>query len=315
MAHMILENDNIVYAGAVPWHGIGISIPPTFTANEAMMAAGLNWNVELMDLAFVRNQQAVGVMPDHLAVVRTDKMIPLGVTSDRYKPLQNSEGFDVFQHVLDTGMASIETAGSLKNGAIVWALAQIKDVEEEIVSKDTVKMYVLMSFGHDGKRAIRIGYTPIRVVCNNTLTVAENNNESKLVRVLHRGNVVQNVQALTKSMDLAAREFRMTTDQYRFLASRAVNREDLRQYVKTVLELNEDSTRSKNIIDFVMWKADHGIGNQESAGSWWSAYNSITEYLNHDAGRNVDNRFSSLWFGKNATVNKTALTEALRMAA
>lgn len=315
MAHNILENDNMVYTGAVPWHGIGVPITPNFSAHEAMMEAGLNWNVELMHLAFCQNQQAIGIMPDHYAVVRTDKMIPLGVTSERYKPLQNKDGFDIFQGVLDTNLATIETAGSLKNGAIVWALAKVKDVAEDVVKNDPIQMYVLLSFGHDGKRSVKCGFTPIRVVCNNTLTMAENDSSTRLVRILHRGEVVENTKAIIQSMDLAAQEFRMTMEQYKKLASKSVSKEDLKQYVKTVLDLDGESTRSKNIIDLVMWKDAHGMGNANSAGSAWSAYNAVTEYLSHDAGRNVDSRFSSLWFGRGANMNQTALTEALRMVA
>jgi hypothetical protein len=109
-------------------------------------------------------------------------------------------------------------------------------------------------------------------------------------------------------------------EQYRFLAkSKIVNHKDLVQYVIKVLDIeldenNEMPTRSKNRVKEVSDLAYIGVGSDLAAGTWWSAYNAVTEFLSHKAGRNPDNRYTSLWFGQNANLNKRALDLATQVA-
>jgi hypothetical protein len=122
-------------------------------------------------------------------------------------------------------------------------------------------------------------------------------------------------------MNFANQEFEATAEQYRFLASRQIKTSDLEQYVKIVLgrgDVDKDdlSTRTKNQIALITKLFDEGKGktNPAVAGSWWAAYNGVTEYLSYVAGNNNDNRMSSLWFGTGATKNKLAFETAVEMA-
>jgi hypothetical protein len=115
-------------------------------------------------------------------------------------------------------------------------------------------------------------------------------------------------------------EFEATAEQYRFLASREFNAQDVRKYVKVLCDVENVAdvdlpTRTQNTIDKIMNKI---FGEKQSmpgvAGTWWAAYNGFNEYLNYEYGRNDNNRIDSLWFGTSATDNKKALTLALTMA-
>lgn len=322
MSAEILEDDGIVYVGAKPWHGLGIEVDPNITAHEAMMQAKLDWNVEKVPLLYQTAPSFVGEpvlrnVDGHVGIKRMDTQRILGVTTPRYEPFQNADGFEVFQQVLDTGMAKIETAGSLKNGRIVWALARIQSEDLAVTGNDLIRPYVLLSFGHDGKRGIKFGFTPIRVVCWNTLSASDTNEASRLVRVAHKGDVKGNVQMLVKALDLTVQEFRATLADYRKMLNTPINQDDLREYVRVSLQLVEkdDNKRATNLINRVTDLAITGKGNAESAGTLWAGFNAVTEYLSHGAGRSADNRYSSLWFGNNKLLLQGAYDEAMRRVA
>ena len=115
------------------------------------------------------------------------------------------------------------------------------------------------------------------------------------------------------------RSFEATGDRYRALARRGVNRSDLLKYVKQVLDIENTAEMTKqdesNVSD-IIYKFEHGMGNdnKEIAGTWWAAYNGVTEWLSYNKGRNADTRISSLWLGNSALVNKKAFDLALDMA-
>ncbi len=203
----------------------------------------------------------------------------------------------------------------------------------EIAAGDIVEKYVLLSHSHDGSLALRIGFTPIRVVCHNTLSMAHSDTASKLIRLKHTKNVQKNMDNLRDVMNLVNQEFEATAEQYRLLQRKSINQADLRKYVKRVFEVEGDDTaifkenrskeekevcseRQKNILESVIELCETGKGNglPSVKGTYWSAYNGVTEYLSYVNGRNEDNRLNSLWFGQNATMNKLALQAAVEMA-
>ena len=143
-----------------------------------------------------------------------------------------------------------------------------------------------------------------------------------MIRVRHHRFVKDNVEKLRDIMNLADQEFETTAEQYRFLASRSINAKDLRKYVKIVVGAHEEkaeelSTRTKNIIGTIENLFESGQGNDLPgvAGTYWAAYNSVTEYLNYTKGRNNENRMDSLWFGQNGSMSQKALATAVALAA
>lgn len=319
MSHEITQTDGIAYVGKEPWHGIGVKVDPNINAIEAMRAANLDWSVSKTLIYANPDNEKNGFFPldGYVGVKRDDNNAILGITTPRYVPFQNAEGFEQFQRVLDTGMAKIETAGSLKGGRIVWALARIQSDDLVVDAGDLIRPFVLLSFGHDGKRGIRFGFTPVRVVCWNTLSAAEQNDNSKLIRVSHKGDVQGSVQMLVNALDLSVQEFRAKVSDYRKMLDTNINADDLRAYVRVTLGLVEkdDNKRSKNIIDKVVGLAHNGIGNAPYANTVYGAYNAITEWLSHHAARNADNRLNSLWFGGNSQVLKAAHENAMKLVA
>lgn len=322
MSHEITQSDVVLYAQGtqVPWHGLAKEVDKNKTLCENAVEHGMDWTVS-MEQMFRVNKNGDRPMfievPNKYALVRSDTDFVLGASSGDYKIYPNMTGFATLDNLVATGMASPNTMGTLRGGGIVWGLLEIKVDNEEVVPGDAIKRYILFSWGHDGKRGIALGYTDVRVVCSNTIHAAWSNELSKLIRMAHRGNVAVNVDNVVKTMDLAAQDFKATIADYKKMANTPINQADIRKYVKLVMELEEkdDNKRATNLIDKITGLSTSGIGNGNISGSVWGAFNGLTQWMSHEAGRNADNRFASLWFGQNANMLKRAHSEAMKLAA
>jgi phage/plasmid-like protein (TIGR03299 family) len=179
---------SIMYVGEVPWQGHGTRLEKApKTAEEAIQAARLNWEVGLKRV-YAWEGDVFHEFPDRKAVIRLDKWgaeecVPFGLVSNDYKILQNREAFSFFDPVIASGKVEYHTAGALGNGERVWVLAKVAG---DIVVKgcDRVEKFLLLSNGHDGRTALQVRFTPIRVVCQNTLSVAIQG-KGDLVKIYH----------------------------------------------------------------------------------------------------------------------------------
>lgn len=324
MAHELSINNGqaeMMFVGDAPWHKLGKQVPKTITIAEAIKAAGLDWSVVLKPL-FTQDED--GLLTDKqapaMATVRSDNGRILGVVGQQYKVLQNSEAFAFFQPFLDSGAAHLETAGALKHGKRVWVMAKVDGGKADVVGGDSVEQYILLSNSHDGSLAIRVGFTNVRVVCNNTLTAAEGENSgSKLIRIKHTGNPQEALQMVQEAMNLAKAEFETTVEQYKKMAATKINRADMEKFIRVVFNLKseESAERTSKVLESVLRLAENGRGtNIEGVkGTMWGLYNAATEYVAHERGRSEDSRLDSTWFGTGATINKKAFETAMEMVA
>lgn len=331
MAH---EVESMFFVGQRPWHGLGVDLPEAPTTADAIVAAGLDWTVATKTLCLSEDARLDGPRRQipALATVRESDGRILGVVGPDYRPLQNRDAFAFFDPFLTAKSARLETAGSLRNGQRVWILARIASDPLQVVPGDDVCAYLLLSNAHDGTMAVRVGFTPIRVVCANTLAGAHGSAASKLLKVRHVGDVADTLTEIRQVMDLATREFAASADQWRFLASRAVSVADLEKYVRRVFtpraveptdvdnekspaEPSEDRSGSR-LINRIVPLFESGRGNDLPGvkGTWWAAYNAVSEYLTHERGRTQDTRLDSLWFGQGVELNRRALTIATELA-
>lgn len=321
MAHeleIINGNASMFFRGENPWHRLGTFIKPDekLTSEQAIVAANLDWTANTKSLFL-----ADGTLAPANAVVRSDNNAILGVVGKDYQPLQNRDAFKFFDSFIESNQAQYETAGALRDGKRVWVLAKINSDIDVVKGNDTLERYVLLSNSHDGTTAVRAGFTNIRVVCQNTLSVAHSSANSRLIRVRHGRNVKDNLDRVAEIMNLANREFEATLQQYKLLANKEINSTDLEKYVKLVmvgekkLEANEEA--GKRILNRIIPLFEKGRGNDmpEIKGTLWAAYNSISEYLQYEKGSDEGIRMDSLMFGQSATILENALKIAVKMAA
>jgi len=315
---MAANVESMMFAGAVPWHGEGnrIAEEHLYSIADGIKTAGMDWEVGLKDL-FTGSGEKVS----HRACYRKSDDKVLGVVGPRFTPVQNWDMFKWFQSFLDTKVAMLHTAGSLCGGSKVWVLCQLVLDNQEIIKGDEIAPFMLLANSHDGSMAVRAGWTPIRVVCCNTLAASIRCAESKLIRIRHSSKVLENMEAVREVISIAKHDFEATAEQYKFLARKQVHQGDLRKYVKIILGVenvgdNDLPKKTTNIMEeiFRMIECGRGQDNPLIKGTYWATYNGVNEYLNYNKGRNESNRLNSLWFGTAASLNSLALETAMKMA-
>jgi len=308
---MAAQIESMMYRGEVPWHGLGKPVLGAVNCEQALQLAGLDWEVECQPLYLADGRKA----KDGQAVVRLTDGNILGVVGPGYRALQNRAAMRSFNRWVESGLVELETAGSLCGGAKVWILARIVGDPLDVAPGDAVLRYVLFSTSHDGSAANRIGYVIVRVVCANTLSMAHNDGASKLVRFFHRGDCAGTLDKLVDVMDVVNRDFKATAEQYRFLASRNVKAGDLEKYVRRVFGITLEE-QGKRLLANIVPRFEKGRGNDAPAirGTWWAAYNAVTEYTSHARGKDQEKRVDGLFFGQGAVLNTRALEGAVELA-
>lgn len=315
------EVEQMFSAGnVVPWHTLGNVIDEAPSIKRGIILAGLNWHVGTKPLF-----TAEGVEVPARATYREDTGAILGIVGTRYTPLQNAGAFEFYEPLIESGLVTLETAGSLKEGRRVWVLGKINRDPLVIVPQadDVINQYILLSNSHDGVSAIRCGFTPVRVVCWNTLSwahdLADNQEKAagKLLRVRHTKNAKEALHEIRDVMDLASSTFSASAEQYKALAAHDVNEADLKRYVRIIWNHDpDDEDACKTILPKIEELVECGAGNDRAGvrGTWWAAYNGVTEYLSHQRGSSAEKRLDSLWFGSGVNMNRKALEVGLEMA-
>jgi phage/plasmid-like protein (TIGR03299 family) len=318
MAHEIeFINDvaQMAYAGETPWHKLGTKVPADLTPDQMLEAAGLDWNVtKIPAFATIGGEQ---VSVGHSALVRESDNKLLDVVSNDWNPVQNSEAFDFFNEFVMAGDMQMNTAGSLKGGTVVWGLAKVNE-SFELFKGDKIDSYLLFTNFHKYGFSTDVRFTPIRVVCNNTLTLSLSSAVERMVRISHRqafdaGNVKEMLgiatDKLAKYKEMAA-----------FLGSKRANHESVVEYFERIFPLTttkeqEEGVKklSKNAL-IAMNVLETQPGAEFAQGTWWQSFNAVTYMTDHILGRNDDNRLASAWYGQNKTLKTKALELAIEYA-
>lgn len=304
--------------GDAPWHNLGQRFITPPSLEEAIVAAGLNWQVTTESLFTSQNE-----VVDAKVTRRSSDGSILGVVGSSYEPVQNDTAFQFFAPFIDAGQATIETAGSLRQGKKVWVQAKLAVDPIEVVKGDEVLAYALLSNSHDGSTSVRVGFTGVRVVCANTMAMAHGSSASKLIRLRHTKNVKDTLLLVRETMDLASRDFKANAELYQQLARRDIVQDDLEKYIKLVFNSdkvveaqgNLSQLQNKKLINEIQPLFEKGRGNDMAGvkGTAWGAYNAISEYLQYNRGADEQVRLDSLWFGQGASLNQRALNKAVEL--
>lgn len=306
-----------------PWHGLGIVLDSPPTVADALRLAGLDWGVYTSPL-HARLPSPDGGMFDSLvasrAVVRDDSHEVLGVVGAGFTPLQNAQALAWFDPWLSSGLVTLETAGSLRGGRIVWALARIVSDPIVVQGDDTVKKYVLIAHGHDGSLAVRAGLTPIRVVCRNTLgmAVAKGDSTGSLFRLSHRAGVVERMGEVAQAIARMDARLNEQGEAYRKMSNVDVVGGDERmvEFMGAVYRQTPTDVRKGRRLDAIaeLFASGHGQDLRGARGTYWGLWNAVAEYETHLAGRTAEGRAHSTAFGAGKDVIRRGFDVALSMA-
>ena len=315
MAHMV---ETMAYAGEVPWHKLGVSVSNDLTPVQMMDKAGLNWNVREVE-SFVEFDGKRIATGQKSLVRETDGKILTNVGAD-WNPVQNETAFEFFNDFVMNGEMEMHTAGSLKGGQMVWALAKVGE-SFELFGDDRVDSYLLFSNPHQYGKSIDVRFTPIRVVCNNTLTFSLSSKKDNSVKVGHRTQF--DPDSVKESLGVAKSQLNTYKDMAEFLGSKRFTTDSLIEYYNTIFPRTADKrvqgkalsveTLSRNA-KLAYDALEQQPGSKYAEGSWWQAFNSVTYITDHVQGRNADNRLYSSWYGPNQSRKANALKSAVEYA-
>lgn len=297
-------------SNGLPWHGLGTPVSDDMTPREMMEVAGLDWSVEKVPTFIDLNGQKIETGQE--ALVRSTDGKILTQVGKGWNPVQNAEAFDFFTDFVSAGDMVMDTAGSLKEGQIVWAMADVQD-GFSLFNGDEVKGYLLFSNPHQYGKAIDIKFVMERVVCNNTLTVALNEKGMPGVRINHRSEF--DAESVKVALGISQEKIAKFKDAAEFLGSKRYENETLKRFMAKVFG---ESTRDDKLLSRTAEQAMEYVENQPGdnfrPGTWWNAYNAVTYMADHKLGRTADTRMASAWFGTNAKRKVDALDIALEMA-
>jgi len=316
MAHMI-ESVNgkaqMAYAGDVPWHGLGTKVPNDLTPAQMLEAAGLDWTVEKVPAYAKVGGKNVAI--GQSALVRSFDEKILDVVSDDWNPVQNEEAFEFFNDFVAAGDMEMHTAGSLRDGQIVWGLAKVKE-SFELFKGDQIDSYLLFSNFHKYGFSTDVRFTPIRVVCNNTLTLSLSSSVERMAKISHRK--VFNPEDVKGMLGIAADKLAKYKDMASFLGSKKAKDEDIVEYFTRVFPVTGSNEKKKKEVSknaqIALDIMDNQPGSEFAKGTWWQPFNAVTYLTDHLAGRSADTRLTSAWYGYHKGVKTKALELALEMA-
>ena len=299
------------YSGTEPslWHNLGIELNHPKTAREAIKMAGLDYTVMKKLIEF-----NPGLKQDTYATVRTDTHDILGVVNKSYKLIQNIDAFTFFDDLVAENEAIYETAGVLGKGECVWILAKLPGYIN-VHGNDIVNKYLLLTNSHDGNSHVRVKLTPIRVVCNNTLTAALQG--AGEVQISHTPNSAQDLEQAGAMLGLSNYLYEQLEVMFNSMAARKITDGQLRDYVQALVPDNEETentARTENIRNSVLQLHESGRGAHLARGTWWGAFNSVAEYTDHmmlDEDSNT--RLNSIWFGRGEQLKLKAFRLAEKM--
>ena len=338
MAHdLTTRTDGFVemaYTGDAPWHRLGNYVDHPMTAAEAIILGGQDWEVEGQPV-YIKKGSHYAVVPNKQALTRVDTGEVLQVFSKDYTPVQNHEAFTFFDGVAGAGEAIYETVGTLKGGRRIWILAKLPG-DLNVGDGDVLQKYILLANSHDGTMQVTMKFTPIRVVCNNTLQLSAILENDKEIKFRHTAKILNRMNDARQVLGLAEAHFKLFMRQANRLAETPFTEGQVREVASKVFKFDQDkpfaeqAPRNIAATDRVAQLFFEGDGAQlvTAKGTAWGAFNTFTAYIDHhmgvdatrrpqggtpDATMVADQRMNISWFGVGQKMRQTAFDQILAL--
>ena len=271
--------ETMFYVRELPWHGLGRRVEEAPTSKEAIIMAGLDWEVEQRPI-----YDSFGVeIPKYKANTRSSDNSVLGVVTDKYQIVQNAEAFEFTDSLVDEGI-TYETAGSLKDGRTIWLLARMP---EQKILDDKFDPYICFTNTHDGTGSIKVCMTPIRVVCNNTLNLALRN-ANRCWSTKHMGNMAVKLEEAKHTLGLANNYMTALSEEADRLANMKISDTELEAIFDAMfpIDFEKDSKRKIENINTMktnLFRCYAMPDINQYRGTVWGIINAATDLAAHIA--------------------------------
>jgi len=288
MAHMI---DSLFYNTNAdgtnrwkPWHSLGTPVPDALTSDDALTAAGLDWEVKMGE-SLLRTPEGLLVPTGNMVTYRSDTNAPLGIVSEKYVALQNKDAFAFTDALLENDSdVRYDTAGALEGGKRIWLLAKMPNFD---ILGDEVESYLCFTTSHDGSSSVRVVATDVRVCCNNTLTFALAN-AKRSWSCVHRGTLTERLEEAKHTLFMAKKYNEELKKDAERLSKIKISPKVMQDYLNYMFEIKEDDDnitkrRAKNMIilrnNFMNAYNEDDLNNHR--GSAWALVNAASDFISH----------------------------------
>lgn len=294
---MAANVESMFYVRQVPWHGLGTMVQEAPTSEDALRMAELDWRVEQTPVF----TDAGIEIPGYKANRRNTDGSILGIVSDRYRIVQNTEAFEFTDAIVgetEDGVVKYETAGSLCGGKRIWLLAKMPTKK---VLDDDVEPYMFFSNSHDGTGSIKVGMTPVRIVCANTLAIALNTAKRQW-STKHVGDMQSKLEEAKLCLRMADSYMANLDVEADRLANAKLYREQIEEILDEMFPADDNTSERKknNIIQFKnqFWTAYNMPDIQKFEDSAWMAVNAMSDVITHSAPRRNTASYNENRWGK-----------------
>jgi phage/plasmid-like protein (TIGR03299 family) len=317
MSHLV---ETMAHVGAAPWHRLGNVLPPRQPLEVWADKAGMAWEILQAPVLYqpgTDESSDTRAFDGQRVLYRSDTKAPLSVVGGRYQVVQPRGVLEFYRDLSEVAGYELETAGVLKGGRKFWALARMGK-EAVLKGNDVVKGYILLATSCDGTLATTATPTTVRVVCNNTLTMALDG-ASGAVRVPH--STAFDPALVKRQMGIAVSHFDGFMYRMKKLSERKVQAQEVSTFLQKVLNpLQSDAgnppgnERALKRVLSLFEAQGQGAELSAAQGTAWGLLNSVTEYVDHERrARSQDYRLDSAWFGQGAAVKQRALDRAMQL--
>ena len=317
--HKLTGKDAFFSVKEKAWHGLGQIVEDYPTAAEAIEYAGLNFEV-VKEKLFINNPDLQEVA-DFYATTRTDTNEILGVVGSKYEVVQNKTVFTFFDEIVQGGRVLYETAGALGKGERIFLTAKMPD-NLRISKDDVIEKYIFLTSSHDGRASITAAFTPVRIVCNNTLQMALRNN-TNAVTIRHTANAEEALREAARIMRIQETNGELLEGMLRRWAKIEVTDNEVKKLIALAMAPNKEvfkalTTNDRNFKpskqfadvceDVFSYYAGHETQQLDTCkGTLYGAYNSISGYYQNVAPfKDESAKLSSILGGTVADRTKAA---------
>ncbi|WP_322026392.1 DUF932 domain-containing protein [Burkholderia sp. BCC1977] len=319
--------ESMAWTGQEPWHGLGNQLAPKQPLEVWRRAAGMDWSIEEAEVRFVaagnKSLGSIHAFPEQKVLYRSDTKMPLSVVSARYQVVQPSEILEFYRDLTEVGGFQLETAGVLKEGRKLWALARTGQ-SATLKGEDQLNGYLLLATACDGTLATTAQFTSVRVVCNNTLQIALGDNAGAAVKVPHRSQF--DAAAVKRQLHISISSWDAFLARTKALADRKVSDSAAETFLRRVLTYSTANVtdrdalavneRAIKAVSQLYAGRGKGADFASASGTAWGLLNAVTEYVDHHRrARSDDHRRDAAWFGAGATLKQKAWDEAMKLVA
>lgn len=275
------------------------------SSTEAIQKAGMAWSVEQTEIIGTNFME----IKSHKLLFRSDNNQPLGVVGSNYQPVSNSSAFAFMDVLADITGLTYESAAMIKGGQKIVVQARLGHDPFEVRPGDVCEQFVTLINSHNGSTGLRAVYTPIRLLCQNQLSVALSKATSS-INLRHTSNIESRMRDAFQIFNLAGDYFHVFKEKASYLANKIMDTHKVNLFLDTIMK-DTGSTRNENQRNDIIRLFEQGKGNGK--GSAWDIFNATTEFVDYERGSNPEKRLESALFGSGSHLKQNAWDAALAL--